>query len=172
MTEKRPAAHRDYLESSLSIKVKRLSSSSVMPVKGTSHAAGFDLFAAAAVTVPACAVDDSSGIVRIGTAVVPTGLSFEIPAGHYGRIVERSGMAFRQGLHSGAGVIDADYRGEVRILVYNFGPEPIVIEQGMRFAQMIIERIGEFEMEEAGELSLSARGDGGFGSTGLFQQKS
>lgn len=80
-------------------------------------------------------------------------------------------MAFRQGLHTGSGVIDADYRGEVKILVYNFGAEPIVIEQGMRFAQMIVERIGEFEMEEAGELAATARGEDGFGSTGLFHTK-
>lgn len=155
----------------MSIKVKRLSSSSVLPVKGSSHAAGFDLFAAAVVVVPACSLDPQTGIVQIGSAVVPTGLSFEIPPGHYGRIVERSGMAFRQGLHTGSGVIDADYRGEVKILVYNFGSEPIAIDQGMRFAQMIIERIGEFELEEAEELAATLRGDGGFGSTGLLHTK-
>lgn len=155
----------------VSVKVKRLSPSSVLPVKGSARAAGFDLFAAARVVVPSCAIDSAAGMVKIGSAVVPTGLSFEIPPGHYGRIVERSGMAFRQGLHTGSGVIDADYRGEVKILVYNFGAEPIVIEQGMRFAQMIVERIGEFELEEAGELAATARGEGGFGSTGLFHTK-
>jgi dUTP pyrophosphatase len=148
------------------VRVQRLSESAAIPVRGSQNAAGYDLFAAEQVRVPGTMIRPYD-TAHIGNAVVPTGLAFEIPHGFYGRIVERSGLAFRQHLHCGSGVIDSDYRGEVRVLVYNFSDQAFVIEQGMRFAQIIFERIGEFEIEESNELATTDRGTGGFGSTGI-----
>jgi dUTP pyrophosphatase len=147
------------------VRIQRLTDSATVPRRGSRHAAGYDLFASADVKVPATAATSDTG-VQVGNAVVPTGLAFEIPPGYYGRVVERSGLAFKHHLHCGSGVIDSDYRGEVRVLVYNLNDTEFTIERGMRFAQIIFERIGEFEIEESSELGDTARGSGGFGSTG------
>ena len=148
------------------VRIQRLTETATMPLRGSQNAAGYDLFAAEEVRVPGCTLRPHDN-VHVGNAVVPTGLAFEIPHGFYGRVVERSGLAFRQHLHCGSGVIDSDYRGEVRVLVYNFSDQAFVIERGMRFAQIIFERIGEFEIEDCAELAETQRGSGGFGSTGI-----
>ena len=149
----------------MKVRVQRLSEAAQLPRRGSAWAAGYDLYAAADVSVPGARAA-AGAAVEVGRAVVPTGLAFEIPPGYYGRVVERSGLAFRHHLHCGAGVIDADYRAEVKVLVYNFGGEPFQIERGQRFAQIIFEWIGEFEIEESAGLSPTERGEGGFGSTG------
>ena|SRR5947209_1446074 len=145
----------------MKVRVKQLGPTARLPVKGSSHAAGYDLFAADEVAVPGTGFPN-----LVGHAVIPTGLAFEIPPGYYGRIVERSGLAFKNHLHCGSGVIDADYRGEVRVLLYNFSPQDFIVERGMRFAQIIFEQIGEFEFEQCDALGETNRGSGGFGSTG------
>ena len=151
--------------SSPKVRIQRLSPTATAPRRGSEHAAGYDLFAAETVKVPGSSLTADKA-VQVGNAVVPTGLAFEIPPGFYGRIVERSGLAFKHHLHCGSGVIDSDYRGEVRVLVYNLNDTEFVIERGMRFAQIIFERIGDFEIEESEELSNTGRGSGGLGSTG------
>jgi dUTP pyrophosphatase len=90
-----------------------------------------------------------------------------IPHGHYGRVAPRSGLAWKKSIDVGAGVIDEDYRGNVGVILFNFGDEDFVIKQGDRVAQLILEKISTPEVEEVDELPETSRGDGGFGSTGI-----
>ncbi len=103
-----------------------------------------------------------------GRAVVPTGLVLEIPPGFEGQVRARSGLALKKGLAlaNGVGTIDADYRGEVGVLVVNLGGDPVTIARGERIAQLVVAPVARAVFEEAGELRGSARGAGGFGSTG------
>ena len=125
------------------------------PSRGSEHAAGADLHAAADV------------ILAPGErALVPTGLHLAIPAGHVGLVWPRSGLAVRHGIDTLAGVIDSDYRGEVRVLLVNHGAEPFRIRRGDRIAQLLIQRVERAEFVSVFELPASDRGEGGFGSTG------
>jgi dUTP pyrophosphatase len=98
---------------------------------------------------------------------VPTGITMAIPPGHVGLIWDKSGISL-QGVHRLAGVVDAGYRGEVRVVMINLGKEPFVIHRGMKIAQMLIQTVEEVEIVEADELDDTPRGENGFGSTGLF----
>ncbi len=106
-----------------------------------------------------------------GKGLVPTGLSMAIPIGNYGRIAPRSGLAAKNFIDVGAGVIDADYRGEVKVLLFNFSEQEFQIKAGDRVAQLIIEKYTRTEIEEVteGDLDSTERGEGGFGSTGVQQ---
>jgi dUTP pyrophosphatase len=101
-------------------------------------------------------------------AAVPTGLSVEIPTGHELQVRPRSGLALRQGLTclNSPGTIDADYRGEIRVLLINLGQEPALIERGDRIAQLVLAPVVRADVEEVHEISVTQRGPGGFGSTG------
>ena len=101
-----------------------------------------------------------------GRALVPTGFALAISQDHYGRLAPRSGLAVRHGLSVGAGVIDSDYRGEVRVLLLNHSDEDYTVHPGDRVAQLVLERISTPPVEVVGALSATARGEGGFGSTG------
>jgi dUTP pyrophosphatase len=103
------------------------------------------------------------------TSLVPTGFSIEIPAGFEAQIRPRSGLAIKSniGLMNAPGTIDSDYRGEVKVVLTNFGKNDFIIRRGDRIAQMVIARYERIEWEEAPSLSTTARGSGGFGSTGL-----
>jgi dUTP pyrophosphatase len=141
------------------LKIKKLSEKAQLPVKGSEHAAGYDLMSTEEVTVPAR-----------GKAVIPTGLAMAIPIGNYGRIAPRSGLAAKNFIDVGAGVIDADYRGEVKVLLFNFSEVDFKVSPGDRIAQFIIEKYTRTEIEEVtdGEdLNSTERGEGGFGSTGV-----
>jgi dUTP pyrophosphatase len=122
-------------------------------------AAGMDLASAASepITIPAG-----------GRAAVPTGLAFEIPVGFEGQVRARSGLArkFGIGLPNAPGTIDADYRGEVAVLLVNWGSEPFVVNPGDRVAQLVIAPVAIAELEEVAALSDTVRGAGGFGHTG------
>lgn len=98
--------------------------------------------------------------------LVPTGLCFAIPEGYHGQIWPRSGMAAKQGIDTLAGMIDADYRGELKVALINFGAEPFTITRGMRVAQFLIAPYATVAAVEVVELPSTQRGDGGFGSTG------
>ena len=98
-------------------------------------------------------------------AAVPTGIHVEIPPGHVGLVWPRSGLAVRHGIDTLAGVIDSDYRGEVRVVLVNHGREPVTLAKGDRVAQLLVQRVEHVEFVGA-ELGGSARGEGGFGSTG------
>lgn len=147
------------------VEVKRLSATARLPVRGSSLSAGFDLCASDDAVVPGSTVDANGG-VAIGRGLVPTGIALAIPAGLYGRVAPRSGLAVKRGIDVGAGVIDADYRDEVRVVLFNLGSVPFEIRAGDRIAQIVFERIAEPEMVEVDALSGVDRG-GGFGSTGL-----
>ena len=99
-------------------------------------------------------------------AAIPTGLSFEVPPGYYGRVAPRSGLAARHGIDVLAGVIDSDYRGELLVLLVNLGTEAVEFTTGDRIAQLIIEHAAQSEFEWADELTDTSRSGGGFGSTG------
>lgn len=122
-------------------------------------AAGLDLLAAV----------EASVVLEPGKRVlVPTGLSMSLPAGFEGQVRPRSGLAAKNGVTvlNTPGTIDADYRGEVKVILINLGDEPFVIERGSRIAQMVIAPVLQAEIVEVEELSETARGTGGFGSTG------
>jgi dUTP pyrophosphatase len=119
--------------------------------------AGFDLRSAADVLLP------PGG----GRALVPTGLRFAIPEGFVGLIWDRSGLAAREGIHCLAGVVDSGYRGEVKVVLVNLGPEPFAVERGMRIAQLLVQPVVRAELVRVESLENSRRGEGGFGSTGM-----
>ena len=142
----------------MNVKVKRLRPNAALPVYGSANTAGADL--------TACLEENL--IIRPGeTALVPTGLALAIPEGTAGFVYARSGLALRQDLAPAnkVGVIDADYRGEVMVAVHNHGRETRVIEPGERIAQLVIAPVIRAGFDE-GELDDTARGAGGFGSTG------
>ena len=105
----------------------------------------------------------------LGRAMVPTGLFLEIPAGYEVQVRPRSGLAAKRGVTvlNAPGTIDADYRGEVCVILVNLGPEPFIIEKGERIAQLVLARHEVIEWEESESLAESERGAGGFGSTGV-----
>ena len=138
----------------------RLSPSATLPCRGSSGAAGYDLSAAASVTVPSR-----------GRLLVPTDLSLAVPLGTYGRIAPRSGLALKSGIDVGAGVVDSDYRGSLGVLLFNHSDTDFSIAAGDRIAQLILERIAVAEVEETNELAHTERGHGGFGSTGVAANK-
>mmetsp|Transcript_15119 Transcript_15119/g.26190 ORF Transcript_15119/g.26190 Transcript_15119/m.26190 type:complete len:242 (-) Transcript_15119:169-894(-) len=139
-----------------SLQVKRLSETAVLPVRGSEWAAGYDLAASKATTIPPG-----------GRGIVATDLSIAVPAGTYGRIAPRSGLTVKKGIHVGAGVVDADYRGPVGVVLFNLGEEPLNVQPGDRIAQLILESIVMAPVEEVEELDETVRGSGGFGSTGI-----
>jgi dUTP pyrophosphatase len=132
-----------------------------LPAYETEGAAGMDLRAA----VP----QDTPLTLEPGARqAVPTGLIFEIPEGFEGQVRPRSGLALNHGVTclNSPGTIDCDYRGEVKVILANLGAEPFTVTRGMRIAQLVIAPVARAQIIEAGELSQSARGEGGFGSTG------
>lgn len=138
------------------IRVSKMDERAIVPRRATDGAAGFDLHAVEATVVPAR-----------GRALVPVGLAFEIPRGMYGRIAPRSGLALRHGIDVGAGVVDSDYRGAVGVVLFNHGDAPVDLAQGERVAQIIFTPCPPIELEETSAIgATTARGSGGFGSTG------
>lgn len=149
---------------SLTVKVARLAHAEGLPLPAyqTEHAAGLDLLAA----VPA---EGDITIAPGAYAFVPTGLSLELPPGTEAQVRPRSGLAAKFGVTvlNSPGTIDADYRGEVQVLLINHGAQPFVIRRGDRIAQMVIARVVQAKVVAAKALSKTKRGAGGFGSTGL-----
>ena len=133
-----------------------------LPAFETDLAAGADLRAA----VPA---GDPMALAPGERALVPTGFAMALPAGYEAQIRPRSGLAYKHGVTvlNSPGTIDADYRGEVKVLLINHGSEPFTIERGERVAQMVIAPITQPEFVQVEELSDTVRGAGGFGSTGV-----
>jgi dUTP pyrophosphatase len=127
----------------------------LLPEYSSLGAAGADLYANEALTL-------GPG----ERAAVATGLRIEIPPGHAGLVWPRSGLAVRHGIDTLAGVIDSDYRGEVRVVLVNHGREPVRIEPGDRIAQLVVQKVERVAFTSARELAGSMRGEGGFGSTG------
>lgn len=129
------------------------------PRRASSGAAGLDLVAANERPLPLAPGD---------RALVPTGIALELPAGFEAQVRPRSGLALKHGVTclNSPGTIDADYRGEVGVVLINHGREPFVVERGMRVAQLVVARVADLPLVEVDALEASARGAGGFGSTG------
>jgi dUTP diphosphatase len=132
-----------------------------LPAYQSERAAGLDLLAA----VPA---DAPLTIAPGGRALVPTGICMALPIGTEGQVRPRSGLAAQHGITvlNSPGTIDADYRGEVRIILINLGSQPFIIERGMRIAQLVIATTMQANICESAILDVTTRGVGGFGSTG------
>lgn len=109
----------------------------------------------------------NGGTVDIGRALIGTGIALSLPPGHVGRIGSRSGLSVTKNIEVGAGWIDSDYRGEIKVELKNFSSQEFVVEQGQRIAQLIILPIATPELEPVEDLPPSSRGADGFGSTGL-----
>lgn len=142
------------------LQVKRLSENAVIPSRGSPFSAGFDLSSAEKTIIPAG-----------GRGIVKTDLSIACPPGTYGRVAPRSGLAVKKFIDVGAGVIDADYRGPVGVVLFNFGTDDFVVEPGDRVAQLVLEKVCMYDAIEVDELSETVRGTGGFGSTGIKKQR-
>jgi dUTP pyrophosphatase len=139
----------------MQLHVELTSDLAVLPKRGTTGSAGYDIVS----------VEDV--IVSSGQRVaVPTGLKIMVPEGTYGRIAPRSGLALKHGLDVLAGVIDSDYRGEVAVILLNTGTKDYEVKKGDRIAQLVLERIVTPEVMQVPSVSSSCRGEGGFGSTG------
>ena len=131
-----------------------------LPDYATAAAAGADLLAA---------IDQDIELKSLERRIVPTGISIALPAGFEAQVRPRSGLAAKNGVTvaNAPGTIDADYRGEVGVILVNLGSEPFRITRGMRIAQMVIARHARAVWREVSELDRTARGAGGFGSTGV-----
>jgi len=136
--------------------VQRLTQNAIIPTLGSSLAAGYDLYSNEAVTIDA----GSHGVVGLG-------ISIRLPDGTYGRVAPRSGLAVKRGIAVGAGVIDPDYTGEVKVVLFNHGKHDFEINEGDRIAQLILERCETLPIRELESLEETDRGSGGFGSTGV-----
>lgn len=137
------------------LKVKKLSQRAILPTRGSSGAAGYDLSSAYDCVVPA-----------YGKALVKTDLAMTVPEGHYGRIAPRSSLAWKNHIDVGAGVIDCDYINSVGIVLFNHSDVDLAIAAGDRVAQLILEKCSIVDVVEVNELDNTERGMGGFGSTG------
>jgi len=145
----------------LKVDVKRLPHGADLPLPeyATQDSAGMDLLAA---------VDGDRTLAPGKRMLVPTGLAIALPPGYEAQVRPRSGLALKNGITvlNSPGTVDADYRGEVGVILANLGDEPFVITRGMRIAQMVIAPVTRLAWAEVAELPDSARGAGGFGSTG------
>ena len=137
------------------LRFKKLETNATLPTRGSAQAAGLDLYSIENVVIE-----------PKQRALVRTGLAVAIPEGYYGRVAPRSGLAVKKGLDVLAGVIDADYRGEIRCALYNSGDETIDLPAASKICQLIIEKIITPSAVWAEEISETDRGGGGFGSTG------
>lgn len=147
--------------SAISVPVQRLPHGAdlALPAYATADAAGADLLAA---------VDEPVTLSPGAFQIIPTGIAMALPAGYEAQVRPRSGLAAKHGVTvlNSPGTIDADYRGEVGVILINHGAEPFVVERGMRIAQMVIAPVNTVAWQEVPDLEASERGSGGFGSTG------
>lgn len=144
----------------MEINIKKLTDTATLPSRGSEYAAGYDLYAD---------VQEELVIKPHTTVKVGTGLAMEIPAGYFGGIFARSGLATKEGLRPAncVGVVDADYRGEIIVALHNDGDEVRTIVPQERIAQIVILPFLGVTFNEVSELSETVRGAGGFGSTGV-----
>ena len=137
------------------LQVKRLIQDAIVPTRGSGGAVGYDLYS----------VEDCS-IPHGGRLLVGTGIAIVMPMKVYGRVAPRSGLTVKHGIHVGAGVIDPDYTGEIKVALFNLGDVPFEIKKGDRIAQLVLERCETPGVREIDTLDETGRGAGGFGSTG------
>jgi dUTP pyrophosphatase len=140
----------------MKLEVKRIHPDARLPVYGHPGDAGLDLFAV---------VDRDLAPGEV--FAVPTGIQIAVPAGHVALVWDKSGISLK-GVHRLAGVIDAGYRGEVRVVLINLGGAPFALRKGMKIAQLLVQPVTAVEVVESDSLDDTSRGQGGFGSTGLY----
>lgn len=138
------------------LRVKKIHPEAKLPAYAHAGDAGFDLFSCVDYELAA-------GEVK----AIATGIQMAIPPGHVGLVWDKSGISLK-GVHRLAGVVDAGYRGEVQVVLVNLGREPYAVKKGMKIAQMLIQPVQAVDVEEAPDLDDTTRGQGGFGSTGLY----
>jgi dUTP pyrophosphatase len=146
------------------VAIKRLPNGGDLPLPSyqSAGAAGLDLFAALA--------ENARLVIEPGAReLVPAGIAIQLPEGYEAQVRPRSGLALKQGITvlNTPGTVDSDYRGEICVILINHGREPVEIVRGMRVAQLVIAPVARAELVEVREIDSSARGEGGFGSTGL-----
>lgn len=139
----------------MELRIKKLHVGAKVPSYAHPGDAGFDLYALEGMTIPAGE-----------RALVGTGIALEIPDGFVGLIWDKSGLSTTHGLKTLAGVVDAGYRGEVKVGMINLSTEDYVVGAGQKIAQMLMQKVERAEIIEVAELSATVRGEGGFGSTG------
>lgn len=141
------------------VRVKKLRETAILPTYGSAEAAGADLYAC---------LEESVSIGPGETVFIPTGIAMEVPKGYAGLVYARSSLGSKRGLAPAnkVGVIDSDYRGEIRVVLHNHGKEAQTIFGGDRIAQLLITPVLQPAFEEAEDLTDTTRGQGGFGSTG------
>lgn len=142
----------------MNIKIKKLKDNAVVPTRGSKYAAGADLYSA----------ENDLYIEDRQTVMIGTGIAMEIPEGYVGLVYARSGLACKEGLAPAnkVGVIDSDYRGEIKVALYNQSGQKKLVKKGERIAQIVIAPFLAPEFIEVSELDETDRGEGGFGSTG------
>ena len=144
----------------MKVNFKKLIPSAKAPTYGSEYAAGADLYAA---------IEEEVTVLPGETAFIGTGIAVELPLGTVGLVYARSGLACKKDLAPAnkVGVIDCDYRGEIKVALINWGQEPFVIQNGERIAQMVVAKYERVDWEVSSELSETERGAGGFGHTGV-----
>lgn len=143
----------------LQVKIVRLNKQASLPVYATAHAAGMD--------ISAC-LEEPVTLEPFSTVLIPTGFALELPEGYEAQLRPRSGLALRSliSLPNTPATIDADYRGEVKVILINYGREVFTVCHGDRIAQMVVAKVEHVHFEEVEELGATLRGEGGFGHTG------
>ena len=137
--------------------VKKLSYDAILPTRGSDGSVGYDLYSSVDAVVPC----------QSGNVLVGTGIALSLPNDVYGRVAPRSGLAVKHCIDVGAGVIDPDYTGEVKVVLFNHGDKDFEVRRGDRIAQLILERCETPDIEEVGAIDETQRGSTGFGSTGV-----
>jgi len=140
----------------MELKVKRIHPDAKLPIYGHPGDAGLDLFSIA-----------DRELAPGEVFAVPTGVQIAVPPGHVGLVWDKSGISLK-GVHRLAGVIDAGYRGEIQVVMINLGGTPFAIRKGMKIAQMLVQPVTSVTVVESDALDDTSRGEGGFGSTGLY----
>lgn len=140
----------------IELQVEKRSPDAVVPVRGSAHAAGYDLASCEKAIVP-----------KWGRKMIDTGIAIKTPDGYYSRIAPRSGLAVKNGIDVLAGVVDSDYTGNVKVVLQNLTDTPFIVEKGDRIAQLIVQPYASPQVKVVSSLSETERGHGGFGSTGM-----
>ena len=143
----------------MEIKLKKLNDSAKIPERGSDYAAGYDLFAN---------ISENVEILPHETKLIGTGISCAVPEGYFGGIFARSGLSSKEGLRPAncVGVVDSDYRGEIKVALHNDSETPRTIVPNQKIAQFVVVPFLTVEFQEVAELDSTDRGEGGFGSTG------
>lgn len=141
---------------SMSLGIKKLSFDAIIPTRGSGRSVGYDLYS----------IEDAIVPCQCGRALIGTGITVVLPEGVYGRVAPRSGLAVKHCINVGAGVIDPDYTGEIKVVLFNHGDKDFEVKKGDRIAQLVLEKCETPEIEEINIVEDTERGSGGFGSTG------